>query len=235
MAENKFEIGQKVIGNKKATEEHHYTKEGYKGTVKSTSEGEYFVIRGEDGEEHTCRYDCFDLVPDGPYTHVFTFAGGSLDLGGFKFISDNGQLEPANVKTGNIYEIKEGHKDECSTFEGEDEAKYIRITDIDGEDLEYDILNADKEKIEDCSCFESDDLVISAQEHMNINTLSEQQKAVLDTNTQALLEAGIIGDNLELKNADYVIKFLFEQNRDAIAKDAAQKIADAKAQAEKAA
>jgi hypothetical protein len=70
---------------------------------------------------------------------------------------------PMEVHVGGIYEVKKECKDKCGTFNDND-GKYIRITNIVDSKLHYDILDKDKNKIENCwCCFTKEDLVLKGE------------------------------------------------------------------------
>lgn len=89
-----------------------------------------------------------------------------------------------------------------------------------------------------CYCEHLDkwQLISSANNNMTPQKLTKAQKAGLSKDNQALIEAGIVGNDLELTSdgRTYVLEFLFETNREAIAKQAIKEIAEAKAEAKKA-
>lgn len=77
-------------------------------------------------------------------------------------------------------------------------------------------------------------LISSAKINMiSVATLTKAQKAGLSKDDQALIQRGIISNDLELSSNEYVLKFLFEQNRKEIAAQAAKEVAEAKAEAKK--
>jgi len=61
------------------------------------------------------------------------------------------------VTLGQIYKVKKGHEDKCGVYSDYDNARYIKITYID-DDLYYDILDENKEKIDYSNCFKPTDL-----------------------------------------------------------------------------
>jgi hypothetical protein len=65
------------------------------------------------------------------------------------------------VKVGGIYKVKVEKRKECGTFNGQEDSKYIRVTNVDCDgDLYYDILNSSQEKTGStcCVCFKPEDL-----------------------------------------------------------------------------
>lgn len=66
-----------------------------------------------------------------------------------------------------------------------------------------------------------------------LNLLTDEQKELLSSDDQALRELGVITDRLQLIDANYVVNFLFKQNKKAIAKQAAAEVEKLKEQAEK--
>jgi len=75
--------------------------------------------------------------------------------------------------------------------------------------------------------------LFTAQNSMaNLRTVTDAQRANLSKENVALLELGIINDKLELENRDYVLNFLFNQNKQAIAEQAEKEVAQAKAEAQ---
>lgn len=67
------------------------------------------------------------------------------------------------LQTGKIYKVKEGHKGKCKDFEYDTRSKYIQIISIKGNRIEYNILNQDKEPIDECHCFTEDDLELEGE------------------------------------------------------------------------
>ena len=57
-----------------------------------------------------------------------------------------------------------------------------------------------------------------------LKQLTKEQKATLSKEDQALIQLGVIGDDLALKDTEYVLKTLFALNRDAIAVQAIEDV-----------
>ena len=67
------------------------------------------------------------------------------------------------MKINQIYKVKEGHEGKCKDFEYDTRSKYIQIISIKGNRIEYNILNQDKEPIDECHCFTEDDLELEEE------------------------------------------------------------------------
>lgn len=85
---------------------------------------------------------------------LVNFGGNQRMIGikGLELVSS--AKETMKVKVGGLYEIK--NPENCGVFE--DAGKYVRITEVDGDDLEYEVLDENKKRIDSCDCFEPDDL-----------------------------------------------------------------------------
>ena len=66
----------------------------------------------------------------------------------------------------------------------------------------------------------------------DLKELFDGQKE-LSADNQALLELGVVSDSLQLSDMDYVIRFLFKTNKEAVAKQARADIALIKGKLEK--
>lgn len=103
----KFNVGDKVVGNKKASANYSITREGWRGTVSEVPPDEDFIwVRSENGDSHFyVRTSCFDLLtePKGwngkvvcvePHSMYFT-AGKVYTVKNGVMLKDNGS--PANA------------------------------------------------------------------------------------------------------------------------------------------
>lgn len=103
----KFKVGDKVVGNKKASANYSITREGWRGTVFEVPPDEDFIwVRSENGDSHFyVRTSCFDLLtePKGwngkvvcvePHSMYFT-AGKVYTVKNGVMLKDNGS--PANT------------------------------------------------------------------------------------------------------------------------------------------
>lgn len=136
---------------------------------------------------------------------------------------------------------KDGFYAGCSTLR--DEIKRgnvvkIKISSIDEEDNDCRWIGYDKnaEKAMTTCCELDLDMLnkVSSNGVMtNLVELTPEQRELLSDEDQALLELGVLNDKLQLVNKDYVIHFLFKQNKQMIAQQAQKEVAEIKAKAEK--
>lgn len=76
-----------------------------------------------------------------------------------------------------------------------------------------------------CTLYFSEIKKVDQRSIMSLYDLTDEQKAGLSKDDQALIERGIIGNTLQLQDSGYVVNFLFRANKEAIAAQAAKEVA----------
>lgn len=256
MKKQKIKAGDKVVILKgtKDSRYGHCFKEGQIVKVNSVRKelincvGEYFD-GGFEADQGVHPDDCMLYEESKPDYSKLLFGGG----GGFNY--DTFSTKYANpdpvyltqlqrmcedlAKGGEnkMQEFNVGDKVELNTSYGHCFAgRGIVETCSDGSGYDLHVVSKDYGS---CHCHQDAwKLVSSANKTMaNLKVLTEEQVAGLDADDQALLELGLINENLTVNPAglDYLLKYLFQQNRKALAAKAAKEVLAAKAEAKKAA
>lgn len=126
------------------------------------------------------------------------------------------------VKIGQTYKVKKGRERNCSNFSSADGAQYIRIKRVyGGGGLEYDILDANHCRVDDCfRCFDEDDLEYTPRSKME--KLSQFARKVFDSDTKVLIRAGFLNDDLSLteEGEDFVLSHYLASNKKVLATEA---------------
>lgn len=107
----------------------------------------------------------------------------------------NKSLEVTEVKVGEVYKIKPGHEDQCGNYESRSDADAIKITEVWGDGLCYEILDSQGRRLGGCGgCFKLEDLI-----HANANYKPKPVKYVLGTIERFTDKASFVKRLKELK------------------------------------
>ena len=151
----KFKVGDKVIGNEKATEEYSYTIKGWIGTVTSVKDNQ-FEAEGFDGKRYCwLDYACFDLYQE------------------IKSINDLQFADIVTLRNGERYVVAD------DTLYGE-ESNYRRDADSISFWYHSDLTQNEDDKNQDIVKIERDGKVIYEREELKIRemTVAEISKAL---------------------------------------------------------